>query len=108
MIKIIEALETAMPNKKIIPTQSKNSDPCIIYKWYQVSFLQYRLELRIIEKTFSECEAVAKTIMNTINDFGDANKIENISSIELNGGGDLIDNSTNTTQRLMYFDVIMN
>lgn len=106
MIEIIEALKAAI-SKPIIPMQSTTANACIVYRWYQISSLAYKLEIDVKEKTFAEAEQTAALVVSTLNDFGDSHKIESISSIELNGGGDLIDNETKLIERILYFDVVM-
>lgn len=103
MIKIVKQLEKL--DIPVVPLETEKVETCLVYNWYQTNIYTYRLELRLIAMTFAEAEELARRTFELINDFGDENKMANIS-IEQNGGGSLKDYENNTIQRLLYFDVI--
>lgn len=105
MKRIVQALNAL--NIPVVPIETDKAQTCLVYQWYQTSFFNYRLELRLIASSFKEAEQLAPQVMDILNDFGDNNKIEGIASIDLNGGGSMKDYENNTIQRLFYFDVIM-
>lgn len=105
MIRIVKEL-TEKLNVPVIPVETNKVQNCVVYQWYGVALYNYRLQLRVIAESFDKCEEISKEVMKTINDFGDLNKVKGIASVELNGGGSLKDNQTNTIQRIMYFDIV--
>lgn len=105
MKRIVQALKAL--NIPVVPIETDTVQTCLVYQWYQTSFLHYRLELRLITSGFTEAEKLAPQVMSILNDFGDNNKIDGIASINLNGGGSMKDYENNTYQRLFYYDVIM-
>lgn len=105
MINLIHTIELAT-GLTCKPFDTDTVEPCITYRWWQTTRLNYRLELRIIGFTVAEVEEVAKDILEAINDFGDTSLVRGFTSIELNGGGVLKDYSTKTIQKLLYFDVV--
>lgn len=104
MLRVLKEIEAAT-GLKPIPLQTNKAEKCIVYKSWQTAAFAYRLELRVIDFSLAGAEATTAVIIQAINSTGDVNKIVGIPSIVLNGGGVLIDNETNTVQRLLYFDV---
>lgn len=104
MKKVLKAIEN-ITKIKPIPLQTDKAEKVIIYNYYPTAAFKYRLELRVISFTFADATETANAIIKGLCNFGDSNKIEGISAIDLNGGGCLKDNQTNTIHRLMYFDI---
>lgn len=105
MINLLSAIETAT-GLKAKPFDTDTIETCITYRYWQTSRFRYRLEIRVIGFTLKEVDEIAEDILNGINDFGDTAYVQGFTSVELNGGGVLKDYSTNTIQKLLYFDVV--
>ena len=105
MKEILDLLENATSINPI-PLYIKTVQNSIVYKYYQVSTFRYKLEVRVIGLSYADAERIAAAAVKALNDRGDNNQIPTISSIVLNGGGELVDYQTNTYQRLLYFDVV--
>lgn len=106
MQRVLKKIEE-ISGQKPLPLKTDKAEKCIVYKFWQSSAYTYRLELRVIDFTLGGAEATSAAIIKQMCNFGDTNRIEGIPSIELNGGGVLEDENTNTVQRLLYFDIII-
>lgn len=108
--ELIQLIEVAS-GLSVIPFQTEKIEPCVIYKYYPQSddgaVTQYRLELRVIAFSLGEAEEISNRIRKAIITIGDSKKIDSILSCNLNGGGVLKDNGTNTTHKIMYFNMIV-
>lgn len=105
MLNIINKIED-ITGFKPIPIQTKSTDDCVVYKYWQTETFKYRMELRCIAGTLSDAEHTAAAIIQGLCNVGDVNKLQSYPSIVLNGGGVMIDNNTNTVHRLLYLDIV--
>lgn len=87
------------------PLETSEVETCIVYRYYQNTRFNYRLELRVIGFTLKEVDSIVENILEGINNFGDTAKVNGFTNIELNGGGVMKDYQTNTVQKVLYFDV---
>ena len=105
MIELLEAIGSSTGyNPK--PLETDKVETCIVYRYHQTGRFNYHLELRVIGFSLMEVDSIVEDILEGINDFGDTAKVRNFASIELNGGGVMKDNNTNTIQKVLYFDVV--
>ena len=105
MITLLNAIASASGYEPK-PLETSEVETCIVYRYYQTTRFNYRLELRIIGFTLMEVDSIVEKILDGINNFGDTAKVNGFASIELNGGGVMKDYQTNTIQKVLYFDVV--
>lgn len=90
--------------------QTEKIEDCIIYTITSNSdngAVAYKtLELRIISKTMEKAEEYRKKIFELIT-IGDEPLMDGILSFEVNGGGLLFDNDTETIHTIVDFELIM-
>lgn len=110
ILTLLRILEEAT-NLKAYPlfTDSAIKD-CIVYKANVISDdgakARHRLELRLITHTVSEAERLKPIIINALVNIGDNMKIDGIYEGNMNGGGTLVDEGTQTIHSLLYFEYI--
>lgn len=105
MKDIITLIENATGIKPVpFETRSVEED-AVVYQLYQISEIQWRLEVRVISHTYTDANEIAEKIVSCLTDFGDYQFINTVTSISINGGGILKDYETNTIHRLLYFNV---
>ena len=93
------------------PLQANRVEECIIYtissSFDNGAVARHRLELRIITKTMAAAEEYRKKIISALVPIGDEQKIDGIYACQVNGGGLLIDNETDTIHTLVNFDLVI-
>lgn len=114
MIEEIITLLRTNTNYKYYFNTTANVEDCIVYKYIDNSNdgikRQSQLELRIIVKGIKESslktiETMSDTINGEILTIGDNELSNRILTVTQNGGGLLVENNTQTTQKIMFFDV---
>lgn len=92
MKDIIQIIEGAV-SIPVVPLESNTIQEQVIYSITPVSdngvFSISSLELNIIGNTLANAEQYDEAIRVALLNVGDSNKIENITNIEINGGGTL-------------------
>lgn len=85
-------------------------EDCIIYKEQTIADdgvkARHRLELRIITSSYSNSELYASQLIEALVNIGDEMEIDGIYESNMNGGGVLFDDGTQTIHRIIYFEFI--
>lgn len=109
ILKLIRILEEAT-NLKAYPLFTDSIKDCLVYKANVISdngaVARHRLELRLITHTVSEAERLKPIIIDALVNIGDNMKIEGIYEGNMNGGGTLWDEGTQTIHSLLYYEFI--
>lgn len=109
ILTIINALSSAT-NLPIKPNYTDTIENCIVYNVYPQmddgATQLTRLELRLITDTMANGEIFRKKIIQALVPVGDNKPFTDIYKCELNGGGMMYDDATNTVHTLLYFDII--
>ena len=83
--------------------------PCLVYTYYlqddNGARARWRLELNLITETVEEAEIYRQEINDIITTGDGAGEYEHITSLKLNGGGQMFNYETMTLHTYMYYDV---
>ena len=92
-----------------VPAQAELTEDfqeAIVYKQWDTAAHRLHLQIRIIAKRYSRTQELAHSLILALVDFGDYCPIEGFTSCLLNGGGELVDNNTQTYHKLLYLNLV--
>lgn len=106
LIKIIESCT----DLEVKPLFTDKIEECITYTEQTTADdgvkARHRLELRLITFTLAKAEDVKKKLISALVNVGDEMEIEGIYNSNMNGGGVLFDEGTQTVHTIIYFEYL--
>lgn len=114
LLSVDSALKTLLggtaTDSKIYPYSAELSKvPCIVYILTPVADdavkQRNRLELRIIGKSLATITAIDERCRTLLLTIGDKTLSSTVLNVEVNGGGNLSDTATQTTQTITYYNI---
>lgn len=111
MLKQIVQKLKAATGLPVYPLVAQKIEGCIVYSHSITNddgaVSRQRLEVRIISFNMNDAEKHRKEVIRTMVPSGDNMSMDGLLACEVNGGGILKDDETETIHTILYFDLIV-